>query len=216
MRAGKIGNQAIEWERDSPQIAQALNAQGGEWFSLLTGEKVAVDLLSVDNYVDAGEALLRQYRDLGKRFLAQWWPYMVGGMGVIGVIVALLFRYGHGDTKGIGTIVTLLAGLGITAKTATSTLEKTATSVEDSLWQAELDNAIVFAATSLPAGVAPMMMPVFRPGQRKQRMAAAAARTVRHEATTARAVASVAAAPLARVPRPPEPVAPVTPPRAGP
>ncbi|MDQ6617113.1 MAG: hypothetical protein M3083_20805, partial [Actinomycetota bacterium] len=180
-------HQPIQWERDGAQIATALNAQGGEWFSLLEGQKAAIDLLSVDNYVTAGEALLRQYRNLAKRFAAQWWPYMVGGLVVAGAIVAGLFFFGHGATKGIGTIVTLLATVGVTAKTATSTLEKTASNVENSLWQAELDNAIVYAATSLPAGTPPIVMPVTRPLQRKQRMAADEARAARHHAIAGRA-----------------------------
>jgi hypothetical protein len=179
-------------DANGPEVALALHTQGDQWFAMLAGQKAAVDLLTIDNYVDAGEALLKQYRKLAQRFAAQWWPYLVAGLVIAVAIVGLLFRYGHGDTKGLGTIATLLASLGVTAKAATATLEKTAASVEDSLWQAELDNAIILAATGLPQGAKPVIGTVTRPLQRKERQAAAEARQSRHEAIASRAAAQEA------------------------
>jgi len=187
LRAGMIGKLAIRADRDSTVIALTLGAQGAEWFSLLDGQKDAIDLLSADDYVDAGEALLRQYLDLGKRFVIQFWPYLLIGLCVVASIVILLYNFGHGDTKGVGTIATLLASLGLTAKAATSTLEKTASNLEDSLWQAELDSSIIFAATSLPGGMTPVVTPTIRPFAHTQRMVAQKAIDARNQAITARA-----------------------------
>ncbi len=224
LRAGQFDGRPIDWQQDGPQVAQALTAQGREWFSLLTGQKTALDLLSVDNYIDAAETLLSQYRKLGKRFMVQWWPYLVTALLVVTVIIGLLFLFGHGATKGIGTIVTLLAGFGITAHTATSTLNKTAASVEDSLWQAELDNAVVRAATALPAGAPAMVAAVVHPGQRAKRMASQRAEVARTQAVadrTATATAQAAAPATTRsaltpdAPPPPAPTATAVPPQEG-
>ena len=217
MAAGKIGGQPIDWNQHGPKIALALHNQGSEWFALLTGQKAAVDLLGIDNYVTAGEGMVRQYRHLGGRFLAQWWPWLVGGAVIVAIGVFLFWHYGKGDTKGLGTIATLLAGVGVTAKTATSTIEKTATDIGTSLWQAELDGAIVSAATSLPAGDTPIGGGVYRPWQILQRKGAEAARDARDEAvadrTAARAAVALAEAPASAA-WPASPQAAATPPAA--
>ena len=193
LAAGMIGKLAMRWDRDGPTIGPAFTAQCSEWFSLLTGQKNAQDLLSVDDYVDAGEALLQRYRDLGCRFLAQWWPYVAAGLVVAIGIVALFFIFSSGDTRGIGTITTLLASVGLTAKAAISTLEKTASNVEDSLWQAELDAAVVDAATTLPEGDQPVVTPVVRPFHGAQRKAAANAKAARAQAIATRTANRAAA-----------------------
>ena len=200
MAARDGSGQPIQWVQEGPDIALALAAQGVEWFALLGGQKDAVDLLSAEDYVDAGEGLLRQYRKLGGRFLAQWWPWVTVGFGVAAGIIALFLIFGRGDTRGIGTIVTFVASLGITAKTVTSTLEKTASNVEDSLWEAELDNAIVYAATTLPEGATPLVSPVTRPLQRAQRLAAQKAVAGRQQAVADRTAQRAHAASAARTP----------------
>lgn len=169
----------LDWTRDGPLIAGTLNNQGKLWFSLLIGQKSAVDLLSLDDYVNAGEGMVRRYRQLGERFFVQWWPWMAGGLVAVLVLVYLFIHYGNGVVQGFGPLLTILAGVGVTAKTATSTLERTAADVGNSLWEAELDRAVVQAATSLP-GVPAAPVAVQRPLQRRRQTAAPAAKTGRN------------------------------------
>lgn len=200
LAAGLIGKRKIDWNSDGPTVAAALDKQGQEWLSLLSGTKSAVDMLAIDDYVTAAEGMVGQYRQLGERFLVQWWPWLVGGSALAAAIVVAFLYWGHGDTGGFGAIATLLTAVGITTKAATSTLEKTATDIGNSLWQAELDDAMVLAATSLPAGDQPVVMPVFRPMQRKAKKASEHAQQARHAAIAARALQK---APKQKVPTAP-------------
>jgi hypothetical protein len=155
---------------DVGRVNTALMVQGPVWLNLLNGQTVPADLLSRDAYEQAGEALIKRYRQLAVSYLHQVWPYLtifcVLLAGVVGVFVWL----GASKTGGanstssvVGVLVTLLAGAGITGKTASATLTKTANSVGVSIWQAELDGAIALAAVRLPGGDAPVNPLVTRP-----------------------------------------------------
>ncbi|MGH9125235.1 MAG: hypothetical protein ACRDZ8_10995 [Acidimicrobiales bacterium] len=186
LAAGTIRGRPIDWNADGATISQAFTRQCGVWLSLLSGQRLGVDLLTTGDYVDAGEALLREYLNLGLRFAAQWWPVVVLGVLVTGALIAAFLIWGRGVTRGIGTITTLLAGIGVGLKTVTSTLERTVSKVSDSLWAAELDRSIIRAATKLPAGDRPVVTGMQRPLQRQAKMAAQTAVASRQHAIAAR------------------------------
>jgi hypothetical protein len=155
---------------DYDQIITALMVQGPVWLNLLDGQTVPVDLLSREAYEEAGEALIKRYRQLALNYLHQAWPYVTLFLFLVAVIVAAFIWLGRSKSGGahstssiIGAAATLLAGLGITGKTASATVTKTANNVGASLWQSELDAAIAIAALKLPGGAPPIKPLVSRP-----------------------------------------------------
>jgi hypothetical protein len=157
-------------------ILTAMPPQTKIWRNLVSGDKLPQDRLSMADYERAGESLVVRYRNLATAFAKQWWMYLVAGLVVVGGVVAAIAVYGQSTaTKVVGLIVTLGAALGVTGKTASATLTRTADSVGTSLWEAELDDAMALAATQLPTGNAPPLQRMTRPSLRGTRRKAATA-----------------------------------------
>ena len=140
------------------EVRTALGRQGRMWRALLSGEKSATDVLSAENYFDAGQSLLSGYQRMLTTFLRHWWPYVVtAGLAIAGVAVVLLV-VGGGTAGAIGAAATALAGIGITGKTFASAVSNAMTPIERSLAQAEIDTAVGFAAARLPFDLDPRQL----------------------------------------------------------
>jgi hypothetical protein len=135
----------------SEQLKRALGSQGERWRRLLSGEILAMDLLSEDDYRAAAADLFSRLRGMVGSFVRRFWPVIgviaVATAGVIWAIVAFA-------AAGVATIVALIAtaagSLGVSWKTISSTLGKVASKAEDPLWDAEVTQALIVAATIAP------------------------------------------------------------------
>lgn len=135
----------------SEQLKRALGSQGERWRRLLSGEILAMDLLSEEDYRAAAADLFSRLRGMVGIFVRRFWPVIVviaaATAGVISAIVVFA-------TAGLATIVALIAAgagsLGVSWKTIGSTLGKVASKAEDPLWDAEVTQALVVAATIAP------------------------------------------------------------------
>lgn len=137
------------------EVRKALGCQGRMWRALLSGEKSATDVLSAQNYFDAGQSLLSGHQRMLITFVRQWWPYLItAGLALSGVVVALLVL-GGGTAGAIGAAATALAGIGVTGQTVSSALSNAMAPIERSLAEAEIDTAVGFAAAKLPYGLDP-------------------------------------------------------------
>lgn len=133
-----------------PEVARrTLGRQGQLWRSLLSGEKSGPDMLVIGNYLDAAGQLLNTNGRIALRFVYRMW-YLV-------LLIVVLFGlgiYALLNTKNSGTIAagvsSILASVGLTWKSAGSTLGGLGAKVEHNLWGAELDTAIADAVTLLP------------------------------------------------------------------
>ncbi len=137
---------------NSAIVARALAQQGSRWRSLLTGEKLATDTLSSDDYVQAGTALLRRLRGLTANFLKQYWFGLLLLLAVVGGVIAMAFVLTEEAATGVTSFAAVLGGLGISAKAIKETLAKAASYLQDTLWEAQLDQACVKGVTVLPFG----------------------------------------------------------------
>jgi hypothetical protein len=137
-------------QADHRVVLRAVRAQGRIWRSLLSGETRADDMLDARDYIGAGNELLSRYRRLGWGFLRRYWPVIAGVSAAAAVATTLALTFSKGTAAVIATIVAILSALGITGKTATSTLGRVANGMKDSLWGAEVDIAVGVAATRLP------------------------------------------------------------------
>ncbi|MDP8976212.1 MAG: hypothetical protein M3N28_07605 [Actinomycetota bacterium] len=137
---------------DRAIVARALVQQGSRWRSLLTGEKLATDTLSSDDYVQAGTALLRRLRGLTANFLKQYWFGLLLLLGVVSGVIAMAFVITEDAATGVTSFAAVVGGLGISAKAIKETLAKAASYLQDTLWEAQLDQACVKGVTVLPFG----------------------------------------------------------------
>ena len=150
---GCKGNVPAKVRKD---FTRTLNHQGDLWRRLLCGETFAGDLLSAEDYKEAGDRV-------GKRFLAMLggyvstWRWVIGlfALFVAGVVALVVAAAPSGDSTIAALIATAAGSVGVSWKTVASTLGRATSRAEGPLWDAEVSEAMVIAATRLPplAGV---------------------------------------------------------------
>ena len=131
-------------------VTYTLVSQGTRWRAVLTGEKAATALLSSDDFIAAGGALLQRFRTLAWEFWRRNWPWAsLASVALVGASVALILLLGR-----IGGAVTTLgivaSGVGIVWRATSSTLGRVVSRAEAPLWGAQLDLAVTKAVTILP------------------------------------------------------------------
>ena len=134
-------------ERDEAWLALA--RQGELWRALLSGEKSGLDMLEIEDYLDAADRLSLRLRTVA-RHLVRKFPGLVATallLFVAGIVLAVVFRDSAGAVvAGAGTI---LASVGLTFRATGRALGGLAAKLEQPLWGAELDVAITQAITLL-------------------------------------------------------------------
>ena len=135
-------------DEDLTVIRATLHRQGPLWRCILTGEKAGRDLLTDDDYLQAGRALIARARTIAWNLLKH-----IGVVPLVGVVaaIALTVALVPGSVAQLATILgSVAAGLGFTWKAITDALKRAATKLEQPLWGAELDGAVAIAVTYLP------------------------------------------------------------------
>lgn len=131
-------------------VTYTLVSQGTRWRAILTGEKAATELLSSDDLIAAGGAMLQRFRSLMWLFWRKYW-FSATLAAVVVVVAAGLLARELGRTGGTLTTLGLVASaLGIGWKGTASTLGRVVAKAEAPLWGAQLDLAITKAVTVLP------------------------------------------------------------------
>jgi hypothetical protein len=149
--AGPPGTHAGTGPADpGPDLLDLVGRQGDLWRALLSGEKAGVDMLAIDNYLDAATGMLSTTRRIVWRFLRHfWWLALLSVLLFSGGILVIVLAAGSAASvvAGAGGV---LASLGLTWKGAGATLGGAAGAIEQHVWGAELDDAIADAITLLP------------------------------------------------------------------
>jgi hypothetical protein len=144
-------NGTVEPNTVNGTVIRALRSQGEMWRRLISGEMIAKDLLKSDDYVAAGERLLKRARQMAGRFLLRWWPGVLALFASTGAAVWAAITYAPAGSARLAAVLFSLAGaLGVSWKTVSATLGKTLSQAESSLWESEVVVAIGDAATLLP------------------------------------------------------------------
>jgi len=126
-----------------------LARQGELWRALLSGEKSGLDMLEIDDYLDAAERLARRMRKLAATVLKRFWLLVVLIVALFGGGVALIVATDT-DAAVVAGAGTILASLGLSWRGLGRSLGGLAAKLERPLWGAELDTAITQAITLLP------------------------------------------------------------------
>jgi len=144
-------NASIVSENLPEEFTRTLHHQGEMWRRLLCGEKQALDLLSADDYKKAGDRVTKRFLGLTGSYIKSWWYVILIFAAVIGAIACVIVRYApSGSSTTTALIATAAGSLGVSWKTVGSTLGRVTAKAEGPLWDAEVKEAIVIAATRLP------------------------------------------------------------------
>jgi hypothetical protein len=130
-------------------VERRLRRQAKLWRAMLSGEKDPVDMLDLDDYLEAADRTLDRFRRLLWLYVLRVWPAALLALVVLAVgIVALVAA---NRVSGIFAFVVAAAGaIGITGATVTKALGTLAKRLESPLWGAELDRAIAVAISRAP------------------------------------------------------------------
>jgi hypothetical protein len=128
----------------------AIRVQGRIWRELLTGEKAALHILRLSDYLAAGRRAATQ---VITRF---WWVIVVAALLIAGVIFAGTHLHNiPSPVRVAGAIAWLAGAAGIAFKGTEALVGPGLTKAEGWLWQSELDGSVAVAATFLPSGAKP-------------------------------------------------------------
>jgi len=133
---------------DTPETWLQLARQGELWRAVLAGEKRGLDLLEIEDYVDAADRLANRMGSMAVRVVRRF-PWVVAAVVLlfaVGVVLLAVTDSAAAVVAGAGAI---LASLGITWRGAGRSLGGLAAKLERPLWGAELDTAITQAITLL-------------------------------------------------------------------
>jgi hypothetical protein len=136
---------------DRERVRRALTRQGERWRRILSGEILAEDLLTAGDYRDAATFFLGRLRSLMWDFTKRFWPVALPGLLVAAAVIAAIVIWAPRGSASVIAFVAAAAGaLGVSWKTVSSTLGRAASNAEQPLWNAEVQESIVMAATLLP------------------------------------------------------------------
>ena len=119
----------------------AIRTQGYLWRGLITGEKSAVDMLNLSGYLAAARQIARRT-----------WPVTAAvALIAVGVVVAMFLLHSIPPTARLIAALVWIGGTLLAALKASGALIGSAIKgAEGWLWQTELDESVVQAATRLP------------------------------------------------------------------
>lgn len=143
----------VEWreQQDRQRVERALRLQADNWRAVLTGEKLAVDLLATADYVRAAGDMVGHIADLARSFLKTragvWLLCLLGGAIALSILVLVL---GIGSAV-VAAGIAIVGSLGITAASIGAVVQKALAPVQQALWQSDLTTAVSRAITSLPS-----------------------------------------------------------------
>jgi hypothetical protein len=134
---------------EKPETWLLLARQGELWRAMLSGEKAGLDMLEIDDYLEAAERLSRRMRSLAVTVLRRFWLLVLAIVALFAGGVALIVATDT-DAAVVAGAGTILASLGLTWRGLGRSLGQLAAKLERPLWGAELDVAITQAITLLP------------------------------------------------------------------
>jgi hypothetical protein len=130
---------------------RALRQQGDMWRRLLTGEKVADQLLDGRAYVGAAASLLANGRRLVFRYLWKWLWAILLAVAAVGASVWAALTYAPAGTDRVTVVLVSAASfLGVSWAGIRATLGRALRQAEHAMWEAEVVAAIGRAATITP------------------------------------------------------------------
>jgi hypothetical protein len=130
-------------------ITRVLHRCGQAWRAVLSGEKMATDMLKVSDYVTAARGTLARAAAIARALaLRLWMPLAVAA--VLIVLGIWLIIANHSTAQVIAGLGTIAGGLGITWRSAAGSLEHLSLDLVRPLWGAQIDDVVAARLTPVP------------------------------------------------------------------
>lgn len=123
------------------EAARVLHRCGQRWRAILSGEKDAKDILEINDYVSVARGTLRRAGAIARSLAVQLWGPLALAAVLIGVGIWLMFA-NDSSAQVIAGLGTVAGGLGVTWRSAASTLGRLSLGVGRPLWDAQVDLAV--------------------------------------------------------------------------
>ncbi len=131
------------------RAAGALERQGGRWHSLLTGERMAADVLLPEDYEDVAGAVLGRTRSVAARAARTFWLPLALVTALFGLGVALVVDP-QGGTQVIAGLGAMVLAVAVSWRMAVSLLGPLRDRLQGPIWQAACAGALARRLTVLP------------------------------------------------------------------
>lgn len=127
--------------RDVNDNARVLHRSGQRWRAILSGEKTATDVLEIGDYVIAARGAFARAGAIARALAWQLKVPLLGAAILVGVGIALILL-NHSTAQVLAGLGTLAGGLGITWRSATTSLGRLSLDLGKPLWEAQVDIAV--------------------------------------------------------------------------
>jgi hypothetical protein len=128
---------------------RVLHRCGQAWRAVLSGEKMATDLLEVSDYVTAARGTLARAAQIARALVLRlWMPLAVAGV-LIGIGIWLIIA-NHSNAQVLAGLGTIAGGLGITWRSAAGSLEHLSLDLVRPLWGSQIDGVVAARLTPVP------------------------------------------------------------------
>ncbi len=134
------------------QLHRALRRQVEIWRSLLTGEKLATDMLGTGGYAKAVSLAVSDTRRVLLGYLWRFLPFVILVLILLGAGIWGVTTY-EATPKLIASLTAIIGALGISWKGVGSTLGHLANEIEEPIWQGALDVVVADDITQQPARI---------------------------------------------------------------
>ena len=128
---------------------RGLHRCGQAWRAVLSGEKMATDLLETSDYVTAARGTLARAAAIGRALALRLWAPLAVAAALIGVGIWLIIA-NHSTAQVLAGLGTIAGGLGITWRSAAGSLEHLSLDLVRPLWEAQIDGVVAARLTPLP------------------------------------------------------------------
>jgi hypothetical protein len=147
INASRIRN---AWPTAHRPVIAALRAQAGAWHAALAGEADTNGPISPEAWVQAGQAILRTTRTLTLAAFRRFWPIVVVVAAATGWLLYLAIANSGGTAKVWTSLVTVAAGLGVTAGSVRAAAKRAASGIGPEISHAASLDARAWSITWLP------------------------------------------------------------------
>jgi hypothetical protein len=134
----------------SANVQAMLKKQGELWRSLLSGERAPKDLLQVDDYIKATEAMANRVTELSWQFLRSRLGAALALLSLAAILALIFLLFFGGQSQITSALVAALGSVGITVGAVGAAVQKAMSQAEKPLWDAEVGAAVVNAALITP------------------------------------------------------------------
>lgn len=131
------------------KFTNVLHRCGQRWRAILSGEKVATDLLEIGDYVSAARGTLARAAAVAGELAMRLWA----ALAVAAVLMAIgiwLIIANHSTAQVLAGLGTVAGGLGLTWRSAAGLIKQLSFDLVRPLWEAQIDAAVATRLTPAP------------------------------------------------------------------